>query len=41
LNDFLTEKDPGSPSRIPFTPCGKKKARPDIDEPPCRIFKTK
>jgi hypothetical protein len=41
LSVFLAENDPGSPSRINFSPSGKKKARPDIDEPPFRIFKTK
>jgi hypothetical protein len=41
LRVFLAENDQGSTSRFPITPCGKKKARPDIDEPPFRIFKTK
>jgi hypothetical protein len=41
LSGILADNKPGSTSRVPFTPCGKKKARPDTDEPPFGIFKTK
>jgi hypothetical protein len=30
----------GSTNRLALTPCGKKNARPDIDEQPFGIFKT-
>jgi hypothetical protein len=30
----------GSTNRLSLTPCGKKNARPDIDEQPFGIFKT-
>jgi hypothetical protein len=40
MNGVLAEIIPGSTSRISEAPCGKKKARPDFDEPPDGIFKT-